>query len=218
MTYIEAINRDFETHTLQILSTLNVLKKQLEVLESLNLQERLTRIESSIEQANDLSEKIKLIESLVQEKEYIKEALLEVEQPMFDFCVQADDDDLSAGVPAVEEKKQIKKVQKRVPTWIYKYFAGLKPCNGTILVRFLELSQQNTRSVKRYELEEACKDIANFLTNYHNMRNMLPTNHGKVFEESYGDITLWEPVAEIILEAYTRAKSQNKPLSSTPNL
>lgn len=216
MTYIEAINRDFETHTLQILSTLNVLKKQLEVLESLNLQERLTRIESSIEQANDLSEKIKLIESLVQEKEYIKEALLEVEQPMFDFCVQADDDDLSAGVPAVEEKKQIKKVQKRVPTWIYKYFAGLKPCNGTILVRFLELSQQNTRSVKRYELEEACKDIANFLTNYHNMRNMLPTNHGKVFEESYGDITLWEPVAEIILEAYTRAKSQNKPLSSTP--
>lgn len=218
MTYIEAINRDFETHTLQILSTLNVLKKQLEVLESLNLQERLTRIESSIEQANDLSEKIKLIESLVQEKEFIKEALLEVEQPMFDFCVQADDDDLSAGVPAVEEKKQIKKVQKRVPTWIYKYFAGLKPCNGTILVRFLELSQQNTRSVKRYELEEACKDIANFLTNYHNMRNMLPTNHGKVFEESYGDITLWEPVAEIILEAYTRAKSQNKPLSSTPNL
>lgn len=216
MTYIEAINRDFETHTLQILSTLNVLKKQLEVLESLNLQERLARIESSIEQANDLSEKIKLIESLVQEKEYIKEALLEVEQPMFDFCVQADDDDLSAGVPAVEEKKQIKKVQKRVPTWIYKYFAGLKPCNGTILVRFLELSQQNTRSVKRYELEEACKDIANFLTNYHNMRNMLPTNHGKVFEESYGDITLWEPVAEIILEAYTRAKSQNKPLSSTP--
>lgn len=216
MTYIEAINRDFETHTLQILSTLNVLKKQLEVLESLNLQERLTRIESSIEQANDLSEKIKLIESLVQEKEYIKEALLEVEQPMFDFCVQADDDDLSAGVPAVEEKKQIKKVQKRVPTWIYKYFAGLKPCNGTILVRFLELSQQNTRSVKRYELEEACKDIANFLTNYHNMRNMLPTNHGKVFEESYGDITLWEPVSEIILEVYNRAKSQNKPLSSTP--
>lgn len=216
MTYIEAINRDFETHTLQILSTLNVLKKQLEVLESLNLQERLTRIESSIEQANDLSEKIKLIESLVQEKEFIKEALLEVEQPMFDFCVQADDDDLSAGVPAVEEKKQIKKVQKRVPTWIYKYFAGLKPCNGTILVRFLELSQQNTRSIKRYELEEACKDIANFTTNYHNMRNMLPTNHGKVFEESYGDITLWEPVAEIILEAYNRAKSQNKPLSSTP--
>ena len=46
MTYIEAINRDFESCTLEMLSHINTLKKQLEVLESLKLQERLERIES----------------------------------------------------------------------------------------------------------------------------------------------------------------------------
>ncbi len=206
MTYIDAINRDFETHTLQMLSALSALKQQLKVLESLNLQEKITSLESRIAQASDLTQKIKLIESLAQEKQSIKEILAQVEQPHFEFGTQANDDDTSAGVPIVEEKRQVKKVQKRVATWIHRYFAGLNPCNGTILVRFLELSAQNTRPVKRYELEESCKDVSNFITNYHNMRNMLPTNHGKVFEEEYGEITLWQPVADIVLEAYNRVR------------
>ena len=206
MTYIEAINRDFETHTLQMLSALTALKKQLEVLESLNLQEKITGLESRIAQANDLTQKIKLIESLAKEKQSLKEMLAQVEQPHFELSTQTNDDSTNAGVPIVEEKRQVKKVQKRVATWIHKYFAGLNPCNGTILVRFLELSAQNTRPVKRYELEESCKNVSNFITNYHNMRNMLPTNHGKVFEEEYGEITLWQPVADIVLEAYNRAR------------
>ncbi|MGX2984897.1 hypothetical protein ACWIWK_05460 [Helicobacter sp. 23-1048] len=206
MTYIDAINRDFETHTLQMLSALTALKKQLEVLESLNLQEKITSLESRIAQASDLTHKIKLIESLAQEKQSLKEMLAQVEQPHFELSTQTNDDSTNAGVPIVEEKRQVKKVQKRVATWIHKYFAGLNPCNGTILVRFLELSAQNTRPVKRYELEESCKDVSNFITNYHNMRNMLPTNHGKVFEEEYGEITLWQPVADIVLEAYNRAR------------
>lgn len=205
MTYIDAINRDFETHTLQMLSALSALKKQLEVLESLNLQEKITSLESRIAQASDLTQKIKLIEYLAQEKQSIKEILAQVEQPDL-IDIQGNDDDTGVGVPIVEEKRQVKKVQKRVATWIHRYFAGLNPCNGTILVRFLELSAQNTRPVKRYELEESCKDVSNFITNYHNMRNMLPTNHGKVFEEEYGEITLWQPVADIVLEAYNRVR------------
>lgn len=203
---IDAINREFDSNIQKMHSILNTLKKQLEVLESLNIQERLERLDSFLqkaEQASDLVEKLKVREELSQEENFILHKVAEVglvEMPRYDCKLPQSD--------AVGEQmgEQIKKVKKRVPTWIHKYFAGLNPCNGTILVRFLELSEENTRPIKRYELENACKDVSNFTTNYHNMRNMLPSNHGKVFEESYGDITLWESVAEFVLDVYRKTK------------
>lgn len=206
MTHIEAINRAFDSYGNEAYSMLNALKKQLEVLESLNIQERLERLDSTlkkVDQTSDLAEKLKVIEELSQEKSFILGKIAET--GLFELFRQITKP--IDAPPHGDADEQIKKVKKRVPTWIHKYFAGLNPCNGTILVRFLELSDKNTHPIKRYELEEACKDVSNFTTNYHNMRNMLPNNHGKVFEESYGDITLWEPVADIVLESYNRAKS-----------
>lgn len=205
MTHIEAINRAFDSYVQEVYSMLNVLKKQLEMLESLNIQNRLGRLDSTLqkaEQTNDLAEKLKVIEELSQEKSFILDKIAETGLfELFRQITKPIDTPLHGNAD-----EQIKKVKKRVPTWIHKYFAGLNPCNGTILVRFLELSDKNTRPIKRYELEEACKDVSNFTTNYHNMRNMLPNNHGKVFEESYGDITLWEPVAEFVLDVYRKTK------------
>lgn len=204
MTHIDAINRAFDSHTQEVYSILNALKKQLKMLESLNIQERLEKLDSVLqkaEQTSDLAEKLKVIEELSQEKSFILGKIAEI--GFFKPFRQPEPIGTTLHDNAEE---QIKKVKKRVPTWIHKYFAGLNPCNGTILVRFLELSGENTRPIRRYELENACKDVSNFITNYHNMRNMLPNNHGKVFEESYGDITLWEPVADIVLESYNRAK------------
>lgn len=216
MTYIEAINRDFESCTLEMLSHINTLKKQLEVLESLKLQERLERIESKAKQINDLNEKIQFIELMAQEKEFIKDTLAEVEFFPFNTTNESvsHSGDLVHSTPEQSIDEQVKRVAKRVPTWIHKYLVGLNPRNGTILMRFLELSAQNTRPVMRYELEEACKSVSNFATNYHNMRNMLPNNHGKVFEEINSEVTLWQPVANIVLEAYNRARDSQHSLHS----
>lgn len=200
MTYVEVINRDFENCVSQMIATLNALQRQSEALESLGIQERLNGVER-FKQVDDLAEKIRIIELLKEEKEFIKDALSEVDFPLpYHTCRTTKGN-------GNEFNEQITKVTKRVPTWFRKYFIGLNPCNGTILVRFLELSSENSRCVNRYELEEACKSVSNFTTNYHNMRNMLPNNHGKVFEEINGEITLWKPVAEIVLEAYSKAKS-----------
>ena len=199
MTYIEAITRDFEDCISQMVSGINKLQTQCEVLESLDLQGRLNKVER-FKQIDDLSEKIKIIELLKKEEEFIKEALSRVGFPL--------------GYPFIEKSisqestdEQISKVTKRIPTWFRKYFNGLAPYNGTILVKFLELSNENTRPIKRYDLEQACRYTPNFTNNYNNMRNMSSNNHGKVFEEANGEVTLWQPVANIVLEAYNKAKS-----------
>lgn len=202
MTYTDAINVAFDSLTKEVYSILSALKKQLEVLESLNIQERLDRVQQEAEQTSDLAEKLKIIGELSEEKEFIigkiaQAGLFKPFETIKPPVVNTLHDDT---------EEQIKKVKRRVPSWIHRYFAGLEPCNGTILVRFLELSEENTRPIRRYELENACKDVSNFVTNYHNMRNMLPANHGKVFEESYGNITLWEPVAEFVLDIYEKIK------------
>lgn len=41
------------------------------------------------------------------------------------------------------------------------------------------------------------------------MKNFGEKNHGKVFEENDGVITLWEPVQEFILELYKRFKGHD---------
>lgn len=200
MTYKDAINTDFERYISQMYFVLNTLNKHLEVLQSLNIQKRLDDLESKTQTSN-LAEKMSVIDILAQEKEFIKEKLAEANFPLeYPFVP------IKTQTRIESADEQIQKVTKRVPTWFRKYFDKQEPCNGTILVRFLELSHQNTYPITKQQLEEACKDISNFTSNYHNMRNMLPNNHGKVFEEIGGKITLWQPVANVVIEAYNNAK------------
>lgn len=126
------------------------------------------------------------------------------------------------------EEKEIENVARFVGVLFHRYFISKRiSFKGTILVQFLELSSLNTHPIKRYELEEACngKETSrgketrylfkeDFIRDYHDMCDMsiYPENpflirRAKVFEEVNGEVTLWKPVVEIVLEAYSKAKS-----------
>ncbi|MGX2984454.1 hypothetical protein ACWIWK_03125 [Helicobacter sp. 23-1048] len=120
------------------------------------------------------------------------------------------------------QEKEMENVAEFVRILFHWYFTGKRGFRETILVQFLELSSLNTRPVKRYELEEACKETKeDFISNYDDMCNMsrssrfdsferpfsLLIRQAKVFEEVNEEVMLWQPVADIVLEAYNKAKS-----------
>ena len=96
---------------------------------------------------------------------------------------------------------EIKKVKRRVPRW----FKNPSQYNSTILNCFLELSEQNSQ-ITLQMLRNKCHVMNDFDGNYNQMKNFGEKNHGKVFEESNGIITLWEPVKEFILELSKKHK------------
>ena len=51
-------------------------------------------------------------------------------------------------------------------------------------------------------IKSKCQHIADFSGNFSQMKNFGEKNHGKVFAENYGEINLWEPVEQFILEHY----------------
>ena len=96
---------------------------------------------------------------------------------------------------------EIKKVKRRTPRW----FKNPSQYNSTILFGFLQLSEQESR-VSTSMLRNKCQQVKDFDGNYNQMKNFGEKNHGKVFEEKDGIITLWEPVQEYILELYNQHK------------
>ena len=96
---------------------------------------------------------------------------------------------------------EIEKVKRKVPRW----FKNQSQYNSTILNCFLELSEQNSQITVQM-LRNKCHILNDFAGNYNQMKNFGEKNHGKVFEESNGTITLWEPVEEFILELYKKQK------------
>ncbi len=102
----------------------------------------------------------------------------------------------------LEVATEIKKVQRRIPKW----FKNPSQYNSTILNGFLELSEKETQ-VTTQMLRNKCHIISDFDGNYNQMKNFGEKNHGKVFEERDGIITLWEPVEKFILELYLQQKS-----------
>jgi hypothetical protein len=97
---------------------------------------------------------------------------------------------------------EIEKVKRRVPRW----FKNPNQYNSTILYCFLELSEFNSQ-ITIQMLRDKCNALSDFDGNYNQMKNFGEKNHGKVFEESNGIITLWEPVKENIMELYKKTKS-----------
>lgn len=96
---------------------------------------------------------------------------------------------------------EIAKVSRRVPRW----FKNPGQFNSTILNAFLELyTQQDQVTVQM--LRTKCHTVNDFEGNYNQMKNFGEKNHGKVFEETNGIVTLWKPVKEFILELYKSQK------------
>ena len=98
-------------------------------------------------------------------------------------------------------EQEIKKVKRRVPRW----FDNPTQYNSQILMAFLELYETNDK-VTDIMLYEKCRHIKTFFNNYAQMKDFGEKNHGKVFDEVNGFITLWEPVKDFILNLYRRKK------------
>lgn len=96
---------------------------------------------------------------------------------------------------------EVKKVTRRVPRW----FKNPSQYNSTILHAFLRLSEKHDRITPQM-LRRECSALSDFDGNYNQMKNFGEKNHGKVFEEANGIITLWEPVKKDILELYKQQK------------
>jgi hypothetical protein len=96
-----------------------------------------------------------------------------------------------------EKRQEVWKVHNRIPKW----FRKTHQINSRILIAYLELLGEGN-SVPAYKLEAACRSIKTFSNNYTQMKSFGERNHAKVFEETGGLITLWEPVREFIKKEY----------------
>jgi hypothetical protein len=103
-----------------------------------------------------------------------------------------------------EKKQEVWKVHSRVPKW----FRKPHQINSRILIAYLDLLGEN-KSVPLHKLESACRSIKTFQNNYVQMKSFGERNHAKVFEESGGRVTLWEPVREFVKQEFKNFKKRN---------
>jgi hypothetical protein len=97
-------------------------------------------------------------------------------------------------------RNEIVKVERKIPGW----FQNSDQINSTILITFLRLSGDNsTKTVFVKDLENKC-NIKTFKSNFKDMSNISDHGHGKVFEVIDDEITLWEPVAQFILNEWNK--------------
>lgn len=98
-----------------------------------------------------------------------------------------------------ETMDEVHKVHSRVPGWFHKPHQ----INSRILINFMELLADD-KFVPLYKLESSCRSIKTFKNNYTQMKSYGERNHAKVFEESGGRVTLWEPVRIFVKEEYEK--------------
>lgn len=130
----------------------------------------------------------------------------------------SDDTEVTDDVPSLEEElermqqeeeetrnDEIAKVIRKVPKWIRRPYQ----INSRLLSLYMEMSDNDRVAVKRDDLQAAFEQDSSdpFYSNYVQMKNFGPKNHGKVFEENrMGFIRLWRPVADFIKRAFTGKK------------
>ena len=91
---------------------------------------------------------------------------------------------------------EVEKVKRKDPLWLEK----TNQLNYRILKTFMNLSNNNSHYVNITTLESHSKiqDPRKFLANYNLLKTISEKNHAKVFEEKNGQVTLWDPVSEIV--------------------
>ena len=99
----------------------------------------------------------------------------------------------------IDEDEEIKKIKRRVPKWI----KNPNQYNAKILNTFMKLSKNNQLPIVVSTLQiHSSLDSDIFYKNYNQMKNIGERNHGKVFEEENGNVSLWKPVADYIVNLY----------------
>lgn len=102
------------------------------------------------------------------------------------------------------EDEEIIRVKKKIPSWLSKP----NQYNHKILVAYMKLSNKNRNTVTTEELEKesGLKNSQTFISNFNQMKIISYKNHGKVFTEENGVITLWYVIADYIVEEYEKMK------------
>jgi len=98
------------------------------------------------------------------------------------------------------EEIEIEKVKRKVPLWLNKK----NQFNYKILKTFMDLSNNNSHYVNVSTLESHCgiSDSKKFLSNYNLLKTISEKNHGKVFQEKNGQISLWNPISDIVINYF----------------
>jgi hypothetical protein len=96
-------------------------------------------------------------------------------------------------------QNEIDKVKRRVPIW----FNNPDQKNSTILIAFLRLLGENSNPVSKQAIKNKC-NFETFESNFIDMSNTSDRGHGKVFEVTGDEVTLWEPVAQFILQEWNK--------------
>ena len=94
-------------------------------------------------------------------------------------------------------QNEISKIRNRIPKW----FQHPGQNNSKILITYLNLLEK-TESVSLEQLAAACSNMSKFSGNFAQMNNIAEKNHGKVFNGTSENITLWEPVRDFIIQQY----------------
>ena len=95
------------------------------------------------------------------------------------------------------DQQEIEKIYRKVPRW----FTRLNQINSTILIKFLELSN-NGGFVEIEKLKESCKTIKDFEGNFNQMCYIGSKNNAKLFEKQDNLVRLEIKVRDFILKTY----------------
>jgi len=98
-----------------------------------------------------------------------------------------------------QESAEIQKVYRKVPRWLN----NPSQYNYKILTTFMKLSDNNSKLISVSLLEKHSNiESSKFTSHFNQMKIISERNHAKVFEESYGEVKLWEPIADFIVKLY----------------
>jgi hypothetical protein len=97
------------------------------------------------------------------------------------------------------ELSEVQKVHRKVPRWLN----NPSQYNYKILTAFMALSNNNTTPISISLLEKHSNIEDNkFTSHFNQMKIISERNHAKVFDEAYGEVKLWEPIASFIIDLY----------------
>jgi len=100
-----------------------------------------------------------------------------------------------------QESNEVQKVHRKVPRWLN----NPSQYNYKILTTFMTLSNNNTAPISISLLEKHSNiEDHKFTSHFNQMKIISERNHAKVFDEMYGEVKLWEPVADFIVDLYEK--------------
>lgn len=98
------------------------------------------------------------------------------------------------------ESDEVDKIKRKVPLWLNKP----NQFNYKILTTFMKLSENNKHpiSVSLLETHSNIDDSRKFTSHYNQMKIIAERNHGKIFKEDNGQVSLWEPIEDFVVSRF----------------